>query len=126
MSVLASPGALLLAPVAIASVCFAASVGDPARFIDWPYLWLLFRNISPHFWAVLGIALCVGTSILGAAWCVLASSRFSFRFCAVGGGVDSGFRGAAPSCSSLTRARPSPDVENARLALKRECYATSA
>jgi hypothetical protein len=63
-----SPGALLLAPVAVAGVCFAVSVGDPSRFIDWPYLWLLFRNISPYFWAVLGIAICVGTSILGAAW----------------------------------------------------------
>jgi hypothetical protein len=68
MSALTSPAALLLAPVAIASVCFAVSVGDPSRFIDWPYLWLLFRNISPYFWAVLGIALCVGSSILGAAW----------------------------------------------------------
>lgn len=38
------------------------------RFIDWPYLWLLFKNISPYFWAVIGVALCVGTSILGAAW----------------------------------------------------------
>jgi len=64
-----NPGFFVLAPLAVASVCFACSVGSPDRFIDWPYLWLLFRNISPYFWAVTGIALCVGTSILGAAWC---------------------------------------------------------
>lgn len=65
-----NPGFFLLAPLSIASFCFLASVGSPDRFIDWPYLWLLFRNISPYFWAATGIALCVGTSILGAAWCV--------------------------------------------------------
>lgn len=60
--------ALITLPLAIASLTFICSVGDPDRFIDWAYLWLLFRNISPYFWAVLGIALCVGTSVLGAAW----------------------------------------------------------
>lgn len=58
----------LLAPFTVAAFCFAASVGASDRFIDWPYLWLLFRNISPYFYAVVGVALCVGTSILGAAW----------------------------------------------------------
>lgn len=62
------PGFFLLAPLAIASFCFMVGVGSSDRFIDWPYLWLLFRNISPYFWAVMGVALCVGTSILGAAW----------------------------------------------------------
>jgi len=36
--------------------------------INWPYLFNLFYNISPYFWAYLGVALCVGLSILGAAW----------------------------------------------------------
>lgn len=58
----------IVTPFLIASFCFCVSVGSPDRFIDWPYLWLLFRNISPYFWAVVGIAICVGTSILGAAW----------------------------------------------------------
>lgn len=42
----------------------AASVG----YIDWAYLAFLFTNISPYFWSSIGIALCVGLSILGAAW----------------------------------------------------------
>jgi uncharacterized membrane protein YbhN (UPF0104 family) len=68
------PGFFLLAPLAIASFCFMVGVGSSDRFIDWPYLWLLFRNISPYFWAVMGVALCVGTSILGAAWWVVVRS----------------------------------------------------
>jgi V-type H+-transporting ATPase proteolipid subunit len=68
MSALLQPVHLLWAPATIASVCFAISVGDSSRFIDWPYLWFLFRNISPYFWAALGVALCVGMSVLGAAW----------------------------------------------------------
>jgi hypothetical protein len=66
--VLSSPGFWLVAPYAVAAFCFACSVGSADRFIDWPYLWLLFRNITPYFYAVTGVALCVGTSILGAAW----------------------------------------------------------
>lgn len=61
-------GFWLLAPFTIAAFAFAVNVGSADRFIDWPYLWLLFRNISPFFYAVIGVALCVGTSILGAAW----------------------------------------------------------
>jgi V-type H+-transporting ATPase proteolipid subunit len=38
------------------------------RLIDWDYLAFLFLNISPYFWSSIGIALCVGLSILGAAW----------------------------------------------------------
>ena len=65
---LTGPALWLVTPFLTASFCFMVSVGSPDRFIDWPYLWLLFRNISPYFWAVIGIALCVGTSVLGAAW----------------------------------------------------------
>lgn len=65
---LLSPAFWILTPLSIASFAFVCSVGNPDRFIDWSFLWLLFRNISPFFWAVIGIALCVGTSVLGAAW----------------------------------------------------------
>jgi hypothetical protein len=37
-------------------------------FVDVSYLLFLFKNISPYFWASLGIAICVGLSIVGAAW----------------------------------------------------------
>jgi V-type H+-transporting ATPase proteolipid subunit len=43
-------------------------VGDKDRFIDYDYLWFLFRHISPYFWGVLGVAFAVGLSIVGAAW----------------------------------------------------------
>lgn len=67
-ALLQSPAFWLLAPFSVASFCFAVSVGSPDRFVDWPHLWLLFRHVSPYFYAVVGVALCVGASILGAAW----------------------------------------------------------
>lgn len=47
---------------------FAIRVGDEDKFIDWKYLWLLFKTISPYYWTFLGIAASVALSILGAAW----------------------------------------------------------
>ncbi|KAG2498850.1 hypothetical protein HYH03_003042 [Edaphochlamys debaryana] len=55
-------------PVTLTWICFCISVGNPAKFIDYDWLWLLFRSMSPYFWSALGVALAVGMSILGAAW----------------------------------------------------------
>mmetsp|Transcript_19104 Transcript_19104/g.32792 ORF Transcript_19104/g.32792 Transcript_19104/m.32792 type:complete len:207 (-) Transcript_19104:673-1293(-) len=66
--VLTSPVVWAFLPITVTWVCFAISVGDPARFIDYDWLWLLFRHMSPYFWAAFGVALSVGMSILGAAW----------------------------------------------------------
>mmetsp|Transcript_11446 Transcript_11446/g.27995 ORF Transcript_11446/g.27995 Transcript_11446/m.27995 type:complete len:212 (-) Transcript_11446:405-1040(-) len=55
-------------PVTITWICFLISVGDSSRFIDYPWLWFLFRHITPYFWAAMGVAFTVGFSILGASW----------------------------------------------------------
>jgi hypothetical protein len=105
----------LLAPFTVAAFCFAASVGASDRFIDWPYLWLLFRNISPYFYAVVGVALCVGTSILGAAWCasspppplpLQAAPQLGRCKCSRGGSWRA--RCGARSSRGLARAAPTP------------------
>lgn len=36
--------------------------------INWDYLWCLWKNVSPYYWTGLGVALCVGLSVGGAAW----------------------------------------------------------
>ncbi len=54
--------------VTIAWICFLIGVGSPDKFIDYFWLWFLFRNMSPYFWAALGVVMAVGMSILGASW----------------------------------------------------------
>jgi hypothetical protein len=71
MKDLTAPVYWLYLPVTIAWSCFLIGVGDPGRFIDYPWLWFLFRHMSPHFWAAFGVVLAVGMSILGASWCVI-------------------------------------------------------
>ncbi|GFR43767.1 hypothetical protein Agub_g4881 [Astrephomene gubernaculifera] len=68
MADLTHPVVWFYIPCTLAWICFLISVGSPDRFIDYDWLWFLFRHISPYFWAALGVALCVGMSILGAAW----------------------------------------------------------
>lgn len=73
MVALTHPVSWVALPVTIATVCFLISAGNPDRFIDWPWLWLLFRSTSPYFWAAFGVAFSVGLSILGAAWGIFST-----------------------------------------------------
>uniref|UniRef100_A0A7R9YV82 V-ATPase proteolipid subunit C-like domain-containing protein n=1 Tax=Chlamydomonas euryale TaxID=1486919 RepID=A0A7R9YV82_9CHLO len=73
MTSLTHPVAWIYAPLALAWICFIISVGSPERFIDWDWLWLLFRSTSPYFWSAFGVAFSVGMSVLGAAWGIFAT-----------------------------------------------------
>ena len=46
----------------------AAPSSSSSPLVDWDYLSVVFKHVSPYYWAALGIGLCVGLSILGAAW----------------------------------------------------------
>jgi len=59
---------LAICPITIATIIFITREGDKTKFIDWQYLAMLFRNISPYYWAALGAFLSVALSVLGAAW----------------------------------------------------------
>eukprot|EP00210_Caulerpa_lentillifera_P002776 g2652.t1 len=61
-------GLSVLSSVSIAFLCFLIKIGDEDKFIDWEYAGMLFRYVSPYYWTYTGIAICVGLSILGAAW----------------------------------------------------------
>lgn len=65
---LAHPATWFYMPVLVTWIVFIIAVGDPKKFIDYNWLWLLFRSMSPYFWSALGVAFAVGLSILGAAW----------------------------------------------------------
>lgn len=67
------PVAWFYLPVTVAWVCFIIAVGSPDRFIDYPWLWMLFRATSPYFWSAFGVAFAVGMSILGAAWGIFST-----------------------------------------------------
>ena len=54
----------------IVTVYGISSSTESGRFLDWPYLGFVFRQINPYFFAAVGIACAIGLSVLGAAWCV--------------------------------------------------------
>lgn len=68
MVAITSPVVWLYLPITISWIVYVIAVGDPDKFIDYNWLWFLFRNMSPYFWSAFGVALAIGMSILGAAW----------------------------------------------------------
>lgn len=68
MDLLSNPIYWAYLPITIAWGTFLIQVGDSNKFIDYNWLWFLFRHISPYFWAAMGVVLSVGMSILGASW----------------------------------------------------------
>jgi len=44
------------------------AAGAEGTLVDWAYLGFLFRRLDPYMFTSLGMALCLGLSVLGAAW----------------------------------------------------------
>ena len=79
-----------MAAMAVQQLLHFGDVLSTGVLIDWAYLGFLFKQISPYFFACLGISLAVGLSIAGAAWCAcpwLYCIQLSTRSCMPGPAV---------------------------------------
>ena len=98
----------------------SAPNGGSSPLVDWAYLGLVFRNISPYFWSSLGVGLCVGLSILGAAWCVVGRRGVASSKKRV-----ASMRAPPHACLVHTRASLScPPVQRTRVCVWRVCTQT--